>query len=199
MTDVDFLNRVRVFNRITDDIRGELRSQARFIGELVPNDTRLSVKAALTGNDRNDHFSFRTTATNTKPEIIVVGEQVRFRLLRQNGSVIADSAGNGVEKENYDKLTGGQLDLGRGQYTVQISRAPGSSESENRVYFLQLKAGKTIRRDFDTQERPAPRSQTINPLFATSSASLSYDTIIQGLDNFDNAIARRRTRAGLFV
>ncbi|NDG04861.1 MAG: hypothetical protein EB121_05885, partial [Alphaproteobacteria bacterium] len=107
---VDRVSEKFVLARSSVDERSETLANARYIGLLRNNFTRLNVASALdNANDREDNFSFSVQTKGTLGMAYTTNEEVnmRFRLLeRSTGRLIADSgAAEGSElKQRFDDL-----------------------------------------------------------------------------------------------
>ena len=158
------------------------RGLARYIGSLEEGRSKVSVNSALSVGDRSDFFRFRNTADgyvrirtgelvgndrNEGSELAKDGT-VHYQLLSQSGRVIADSnPETGSAYEAWQKLNSpDNLRLGKGSYTLQVSRGKEAINSKVYIYSLTLRSNvepitnsspESASREFLTSESPAPR------------------------------------------
>ncbi|QQR69285.1 MAG: hypothetical protein IPI58_00950 [Alphaproteobacteria bacterium] len=187
--DTDVYRNPLSYSQATEDVSGENILNARAIGTLTADRTRLTVVSALTNKDRVDHFSFRLSASTqvgltlttsrTDDESVVdtsTRPPVRVEVL-QNGRVIADSeATSGDLKTAYDKMRADKFDMAAGNYVLRTTRETGGDVSKSPSYAIQLSAGK-FSKDYDTVETPASEFQktSISTSTGTSIANMVGD------------------------
>lgn len=163
-TEIDFYNRPRVFNQTTSDVAGDSPQNARNIGDLQKDVSRLNLFGALTKNDLVDYFRFRVRGDGGATGMSYTADNsVRIELLeRRSGRLLADSEATfGDRKANWDNLQKGRLELGGGEYLIRITRGTGLSREEKPNYSLQLMMGDTYKNDYETIDRPPPRNSTL--------------------------------------
>lgn len=133
------------------------RQAASDIGILIKNTSRINVISTLNKGDPVDFYKFRVTNTGEAGIGTIGDDKLRFQILSKNGAVVADSGQeSGIERENYDKLTNGNLPLQAGEYVLRVSRKDGVSQREGVNYAAQLSMG-SFKKDYDTVARP-PRA-----------------------------------------
>lgn len=181
-----------VYNQQIKDVASEKRGDARYIGILDQNRTRLNVNSALTRRqDDLDVYRFRVTrggslglsATVVKDGQVAseLNGNIRIEILDRSSRVIADSkATSGSLKENYTKAQADQLQLKNGDYYVRITRDKSIPKTEAVQYSLQLRNG-IYREDFDTTETP-PTITT-----ATNSSALGISSMASQLNQYRNS------------
>lgn len=176
-----------VYNQKTKDIANEGRADARYIGLLDQNRTRLNINSALTRRqDDQDVFRFRVTrggklgigATVIK-EGAVSNERngdIRIEILDRSRRPIADSkATSGALKENYQKIQADKYELQNSDYYIRITRDKSIPKTEAVQYSIQLRNG-TFREDFDTLETPPTITRAVpNKVLATSTVAQQLD------------------------
>jgi len=168
-----------VLLRYTQDLGYDIRGLARYVGNLEEGRSKISVNSALSVGDRVDHFRFRVTAdqfvrirtgelVEEKQDENVLAKDglVRYQLLSPSGQVIADSEpSSGAGYEAWQKLIGDEnLKLGKGTYTLRVTRGPEAVNAKEYIYSLTLRSGvepitndtpELASREFLTTERPA--------------------------------------------
>lgn len=169
-----------LLSRFTQDLSNDFRGVGRYIGSLEQGRSKVSVNSTLSVGDRWDHFRFKVTG-NTERLRIRTGElvgkdgegkevandgSVRYQLLTISGRVLADSNPNAGEAyDAWTKLTSDDnLALGKGSYTIRVSRDREAVNSKEYVYSFTLRSGdspitndteESALREFLTTERPA--------------------------------------------
>ena len=175
-----------LLNRYSQDVGLDTRMLARYIGNLEEGRSKVSVNTSMPVGDTADHFRFRL-ATSQMVRFQsgeLVGEagrgievaedgSVRYQLLSASGRVLADSnPESGEAYESWVAFTGDEnLELGRGAYTLRVSRGPESINNEEYVYSFTLRSGvdpitadsaELASREFLTTERMAPAGATFD-------------------------------------
>jgi hypothetical protein len=172
-----------VLSRTATDVPNETRQQARYIGDVNDGTLRVDLSSALTKRDKEDFYRIRVTTSDTFVRLYALerisqngGEskdidpgQVRYQLLNSAGRVIADSDPSAGEAyKRYQDLIGDKnLQLGRGSYTLRVSRSATADASANYAYDLTIRgnwqplklgAADNSLRVYSTIETPAPAS-----------------------------------------
>jgi len=168
-----------LLSRYTQDLGFDTRMLARYIGNLEEGRSKVSVNSALSGGDREDFFRFRVVGDEflriSTGELI--GEDgagkelaedgaVRYQLLSASGTVLADSNPDSPNHDAWlDFTSETNLELGRGSYTLRVSRGPESANPAEYIYSFTIRSGiegitndtpESAFREFLTTERPAP-------------------------------------------
>ncbi len=183
--------RPRQFSRTTTDSADESFANARFIGELAKDKTRLAVVSALTRADPVDNYRFRVKASiaDKTVEFGLTGsfdsKQVRIQILEKNGKIIADSEAKfGDRKNNFEALQLSKLKLGTGEYILQVRRATGVLSREEPNYLIQMQSvGGKFREDYQTIERPQTRQLAAGVANTLSSADAANRMALQVANN----------------
>jgi hypothetical protein len=167
-------NSVQTLQAYVQDVPREKITDARYIGDLRPNQNRLNAFSLSADGDPNDYYRFNLKATGTIHLSMLVdsldsqGRVLKsetalglgIQLIQYHGAkpvVIADSApASGASYDLYTRLTGAQgAQLTVGKYVVQVYRQPDTSQTQNYFYSFQL-AGDRYYRDYDTIQQEAP-------------------------------------------
>lgn len=191
--------------RPSQDIAGETRYDARYVGNLDVGRSSIGIRSALTTDgDKMDQFRFRMlseanlvlSAGILQPAPLGSDNQsdpapegsTRIQLLGLGGRVIADSDPRaGSAYSAWQKLSSEKnLKLGRGDYTIKISRGPKANPALPYTYLISLRSGTqavdpaspdTSNRYFETIETPA------SPIAASTASADPVTGIFSGLVN----------------
>jgi hypothetical protein len=169
-----------VLLRYSQDIVNDTRIQARYIGNLEEGRSKVSVNSTLAAStDRVDHFRVRMISdgfvrirtgelVGDRGEGTEVAKDgtIRYQLLSASGRVIADSDPDaGAAFEAWEDLNSDtNLELGKGSYTLRVSRGKLSVDQQEYVYSFTFRSGETpvtdetpelASREFLTTERMA--------------------------------------------
>ncbi|MCC7427837.1 MAG: hypothetical protein IT557_13085 [Alphaproteobacteria bacterium] len=157
---------VQGFRKDTRDVAFDNAANARDIGILIRNDSRLNVVSSLARGDAVDVFRFRV-ATAGALRLGQIGDAaVRVQILTRAGVLVADNAPSAEARHQArfaafrsepppDGIEPGSNRIETGEYVLRISRiegGAGATEAKPRNYAIQLGMG-GYRRDFDTVER----------------------------------------------
>jgi hypothetical protein len=149
----------RQINRLTNDIATDTQKNARFIGNIKPGDSRVTLISQLSGKDKDtvDNFKFTMTKAGTIGLSSKSAPNVRIELLDKQGTVLADSgaADKSALKTAYDTLQSSKTSLDKGDYYLRVSRMPKSDATQSLSYNLQISAGSTggkYKEDYTTVE-----------------------------------------------
>ena len=168
-----------LLTRYSQDVAGDNRGLARYIGSLEGGRSKVSVNSSLSVGDRSDFFRFRVTdegfarirtgelvgnAQNEGTELAKDGS-VRYRLMTQSGRVLADSDPDSATFDEWQKLNSSDnLRVGKGSFTLQVSRGKDAIDSKAYIYSFTLRSNvdpvtddspETATREFLTTETPA--------------------------------------------
>lgn len=191
--------------RPSQDIANETRFDARYVGNLDTGRSSIGIRSALTTDgDKMDQFRFRMlneaylSLSDAVLQPSAPGSDVksdpapdgttRVQLLGLGGRVIADSDPRaGTAYANWHKLSSEQnLKLGKGDYTVKISRGPKSNPTTPYTYLVSLRSGSrpvdpaspdNSNRYFETIETPA------SPVAASTATADPVTGMFSGLVN----------------
>jgi hypothetical protein len=191
--------RVQTFQAYVQDIPKEKLADARYVGDLRPNQNRLNGFALSASGDSEDYFRFNLNYAGTvhlgmlvdsldKQRNVVQSETAQglgIQVIQYQGnshSVIADSNPSaGAAYTMYQQLSGADgSPLTRGKYVVRVYKEDGTPDTQEFFYSFQL-SGDRFSQDYDTiqQEAPAhpvPQSilnyLTINPVIGLLAASM---------------------------
>lgn len=185
--DKDPPRNIRGFHQDSEDVQADAPQTARDIGTLIRGKTRLNIVSALTQNDLVDFFSFKTAQAGKIGLSFTSDEGVHVQLIKPNGVIVADSEATlGDKADNYANLAAGRLQLDKGSYFLKVTRATGTDRSVKPNYAIQLSASRYYEQDYETVEKPTPKSATFYTPAATQSAAAlgSVLTLFNG-DFFD--------------
>ena len=145
--------KLKVWERNTRDIPLETRQQARYLGGVKLNNSRLNAFSSLKKGDVEDFFSFKSYSRGP----LRLGKNddpyLRVELMDTRGKVIADSdANSGKLFEKFLEFNGDGVDVEPADFYVRVSRLEGDANSSEHSYSIQLSMGDEVRHDFDTIE-----------------------------------------------
>lgn len=156
--------KIQTLTRTSFDVRNEVKVDARFVGALRTDQTRITVASALTSNDKQDLFRFQVQSGYGNFGLGVTGtEGVRVEILdRRTGRPVADSqAKDGTTLgDNYVKAQLGKLTLKRGDYILRVTRGDTLASTDKPNYVVQLTLGTKYKVEYDTIEKPAVKIDT---------------------------------------
>lgn len=190
---------VAEFRKDTNDVQVDNTLTARDIGTLKDQKTRLNLFSALQTGDAVDVFRFKVDQTaKTKIGLLLADPasdgKIRVQIFaRSTGRIVADNgAKDGDERDNFDKLESGALELKRGDYVLRISRQDGVDTrlKTSMSYALQLSQG-TFTQDFDTVEK-AKKTNAGDP-YGFGGVGVGTTNMIDGLTSaysFINSLPR---------
>lgn len=147
----------KAWSRVTADVHKEKLSDARDLGAVRLNNSRLNMFTSLKVGDEVDHFSF-WIQSNGKTRLGMTDDPyLRVELLDKQGKVLADSDANSGNElfGEYIKFNEDGLDLEKGKYYLRVSRNADAPQDEEKSYTLQLAMGDNFRNDYDTVEKKA--------------------------------------------
>lgn len=151
------VSQVKVFEKKTRDFAEDSLLNARDIGRVRLQYSRLNVFSALSKDDKEDNFKF---AVDTRGNLRLgkhADEEVRIQIFNKNRRVVADSKeGMGRASERFQRLltTDGEP-WEPGDYYIKITRMKLRDTETEHNYSLQLHMGSDFKRDFDTIEYKA--------------------------------------------
>jgi hypothetical protein len=192
-------NSVQTLTAYVQDVPKEKITDARYIGDLRPNQNRLNAFSLSRNGDANDYYRFNLKSTGTVHLGMLVdsldslgnviqsktAQGLGIQVIQYQGStptVIADSDPNsGASHDLYTQLTSAQgAQLNAGKYVVQVYRQPDTSQTQDYYYSFQLVGGRYYQ-DYDTVQQPPPDHPqppsildylTINPVVSMMAASI---------------------------
>jgi hypothetical protein len=190
-------SKVQTFQAYTRDVAKETLTDARYIGDLRPNQNRLNTFTLSTRDDPDDNYRFNLRFTGKVHLSLLVdqldaqrhviqsetakglGVQV-IQYLGSSHKVIADSdPAAGPAKKMYDQLAGDGAELTRGKYVVRVYRQSDASPQTDYFYSFQLSGGRYYQ-DYDTQEQEAevhPRKSLLEFLKINPAVMLMADSV----------------------
>ena len=175
-------------------------ADARYIGDLRPNQNRMNVFSMASTNDPEDYYRFNLNfGGNIHLSMLAdrldvnrnvvqsetakgLGIQViQFRGLSHR--VIADSNPNsGAAHEIYNQLTAGDgARLAAGKYVVRVYREQETSPNTEFFYSLQL-VGDRYHQDYDTIDREAPAHPPTKSKFELMTADPAVTLLALNMD-----------------
>lgn len=164
---------VKEYQKVVADPSGDEKlSDARDIGNLRLNHSRLNLVSSLDPKDNTDIYKF--TMVSPGPVRLGTGaipDTLRVEVMDAKGKVIASNDENG-DKAAYEKFMrmadDGDNGWARGDYYVKISRTDASDAKEKYSYAFQLQSGDDrFTHDYETIEQsfnPAKASSRSNPV-----------------------------------
>ena len=156
---------VQVFERKTRDVLEDILLNARDIGRVRLQSTRLNVFSALSEGDKEDNFKFAVDSRGNLRLGMNADEETRIQILNKRRRVIADSKeGMGRVSERFERLLSSEGEpLEPGGYYIKVSRLKARDTESEHNYSLQLHMGSGFKRDFDTIEFAAKSGQGTPP------------------------------------
>src|SRR5581483_2563186 len=192
-------NKVQTFQAYTQDVPKEKLTDARYIGDLRPNQNRLNGFSLASSGDPEDYYRFNLNYSGTvhlsmlvdsldQQRNVVESETAKglgIQLIQYQGAshtVVADSdPSSGPAYDLYQQLTGDDgAQLNSGKYVVRVYRDSDTPDTQEFFYSFQM-AGDRYYQDYDTMEQEAPEHPqpqsilnylTINPVVGLLAASM---------------------------
>lgn len=157
---------VQLWSKTTYDIHKEKLSDARDVGDVRLNNSRLNVFSSLKKEDKVDHFKFDIQSNGKFRIGMTDNPELRVELLNSRGKVIADGDANSGDAlfHKFLELNEDGLELDKGTYYVRISRKSTDPDKTEYTYSLQLSMGDTYIHDYDTLEKPP--AEAFDPMTA---------------------------------
>ena len=171
---------LKTWSRGTYDLHKEKLSDARDLGAVRLNNSRLNLFTSLKVGDEVDHFSF-WVQSNGKTKLGMTDDPfLRVEVMDKRGKVIADSDANNSDElfRKYLELNEYGLELKKDKYYIRVSRNADAPQDEEKKYSLQISMGDEVRNDYDTVEKPAtgtydPMQDALNRAAATVPARVA--------------------------
>ena len=136
----------------------------------------LQVSSTLTGSDTSEYYNFSLSGSNIKLDFHAATQSngARVVLYNSNGAVVADSAGNAFQKNNYILLTSGSgLAASSGDYSIKVTYAHGADTTKDLKYSMQLYSGNSYAVVYKNKVTAQPYDNTATgSVTATSDAKL---------------------------
>lgn len=162
--------KLKVWERRTRDIPLETRQQARYLGGVKLNNSRLNAFSSLKKGDVEDFFSFKSYSRGPLRLGKSDDPYLRVELMDTNGRVIADSdANSGKLFDKFLEFNGDGARVEPADFYVRVSRLEGDPNTTERSYSIQLSMGDEVRHDFDTIE--AAYTGSVDPIQAAMANS----------------------------
>lgn len=189
---------VQEFQKDTRDIKYENNVNARDIGQLTKDQTRLNVFSSLSKGDAVDLYRFKVTTKAATTLSILNATQadedkLHFQILNKaTGRVVADSdAKAGDAKKTYEGLRDGTFELPQGDYILRVSRANdiGNERNKEFSYAVQLSQG-LYSRDYDTIERAARATDDPYGVANVSEATTTLTSSLAGSVSFIQSLPK---------
>ena len=184
------VSQVKLFEKKTRDFAEDSLLNARDIGRVRLQYSRLNVFSALSKDDKEDNFKFAVDSRGNVRLGKNADDELRIQIFNKSRRVIADSKeGMGRASERFQRLLsddGEPLEIG--DYYIKVTRLkPLDTETEYN-YSLQLHMGSDFKRDFDTIEYKAEPGKQGTPPPVVVPAAVSMG---QGAANLLAAGMRR--------
>jgi len=166
-------DQVQAFVSRTHDLAKETIDDARFIGNMRPNQNQLNVFSLLSKDDEQDYYRFSLKTTGKvhmgmltdqldeqrKIKSFEMIDALHVQLIRIRGksqTVVADSDPKaGAANKSFQQFSGEGLTLGPDKYVVKVSRYAGTPSGTEFSYSLQL-GGDRHYQEYDTLDSEAP-------------------------------------------
>lgn len=152
---------VQTFQRKTQDVLDDSLQNARDIGRVSLQRSRLNVFSSVEVGDKEDNFKFAIDSKGSLRLGKSADDEVRIQIFNSARRVIADSKeGMGAATKRFQRLISTEGEpLDRGDYTVKVSRLKPKDTETKYNYSLQLSMGGSFKNDFDTLEYKAVPDQ----------------------------------------
>ena len=191
--------RVQTFQGYTKDVPKEKLADARYVGDLRPNQNRLNVFSLSARGDSQDYFRLNVKfagkvhlgmlvdSLDAQRQVVEskTAEGLGVQVIQYRGNshkVIADSDPNsGKAYELYNQLTGEGTRLTAGKYVVRVYRKPDTPDRQEFFYSFQL-VGDRYYQDYDTLQREAPAHPPTKSKFETMGANPAVLMLAQNMD-----------------
>ncbi len=191
--------RVQTFQHYAKDVPKEKLADARYVGDLRPNQNRLNVFSLAPRGDTQDHYRFNLKFAGKvhlgmlvdrldAQRQVVESKTARglgIQVIQYQGNsyrVIADSDPNaGKAYELYNQLAGDGARLTAGKYVVRVYRQDDTPANTEFFYSFQL-VGDRYYQDYDTLQREAPAHPPTKSKFETMGPNPAVIMLAQNMD-----------------
>ena len=207
---------VPTFQGFTQDVPNEKLTDARYVGDLRPNQNRLNVFSLASRGDPDDSYRFNLKSGGNVHLAMLVdsldaqrhvvesetAQGLGVQVLQYQGSsakVIADSDPNsGAANRMYNQLIGDGARLMAGKYLVRVYRRKDTSANAEFFYSLQL-VGDRYSRDYDTMQREAPAHPPTKSKLETMTIDPSVTMLAESMDPTLGAAMVAATRPATLI
>jgi hypothetical protein len=190
---------VQTFERYTKDVPKEKLSDARYAGDLRPNQNRLNVFSLAPRGDTQDHYRINVKfAGNVHLNMLVdsldaqrhvveskTAKGLGIQVIQYQGNspkVIADSdPESGTAYTRFTQLAGAGARLAAGKYVIRVYREASTPANQEFFYSLQL-VGDRYYQDYDTLQREAPAHPPTKSKFETMGPNPAVMLLAQNMD-----------------
>lgn len=183
--DFQYVERQAAFwEKQTRDVQNseERLSNARDIGLVNINDSRLNLITALHEGDTVDHFKFTATSRGEVQLTYAINEGVRIEVYNKLGTKLGDSSEEGTleftpielgDDEDSESYTPGAVfvTLDPGEYYIKVTRDSDVPTTEHLNYQLQLQMGDTYGNAYQVIETKAPSTSQLSSTSAATATA----------------------------
>ena len=147
---------VQTWSKKTYDVHHEKLTDARDIGAVRLNNSRLNAFSSLKKGDEVDTFKFDIQSTGPLRLGMTDNPELRVEIINSRGKTIADGDANSGDDlfKKFIDLNENGIELEKGTYYVRISRNSTDYKTTEYSYSIQLSMGDTYIHDYDTLEKP---------------------------------------------
>jgi hypothetical protein len=192
--------KVQTFQAYTKDVLKEKLSDARYAGDLRPNQNRLNVFSLAPRGDVQDHYRINVKfAGNVHLNMLVdsldgqrhvveskTAKGLGIQVIQYRGNshkVIADSdPDSGAAYATFTQLSGAGARLAAGKYVARVYREPDTPANQEFFYSFQL-VGDRYYQDYDTLQREAPAHPPTKSSFETMGPNPAVIMLAQNMDS----------------
>ena len=169
---------IKTWSKKTRDIHHEKLSDARDIGAVRINNSRLNVFSSLKKGDEVDHFKFDVQSNGKVRLGMTDNPELRVEILNSKKKIIADGDANSGDKlfKKFLEMNENGIDMEKGTYYVRISRKSTDPNKTEYSYSVQLSMGNTYINDYDTGENPPVKSY--DPLKAAMGGAVASGRVL---------------------
>jgi len=203
---------VQSFQAYVQDVPNEKIDDARYIGDLRPNQNRLNGFSLLTRNDTQDYYRFNlkfggnihlnmlVDSLDDQRQVVEseTAQGLGIQVIQYQGSshkVIADSdPDSGSLYDMYNQLSlGDGAQLKAGKYVVRVYRQQDTPQNQEFFYSFQL-AGDRFYQDYDTMQQEAPAHPPTKSTFELMTVDPAVTMLAANMDPTMGAAMAAATR-----
>ena len=147
---------VASWRKTSYDVHKEKMSDARDIGAVRLNNSRLNLFSSLKKGDEVDHFKFDIQSNGKTRLGMSENVELSVEVLNSKGKIVASSDANSGKEllGAFLEMNENGIELEKGQYYLRVSRISLNPDTTEITYALQLSMGDEVRNDYDTLEKP---------------------------------------------
>lgn len=149
------------------------------VGNLIRDQTQLSVAAALTKGDPADFYQFNVKTAGNLGIAVASDKGVRLQLLKPDGTIVADSEATfGDKATNYQELAKTALAVTPGTYVLKVTRQTGALNTDKPNYVIKIEQSNYYTKDYTTTQTPAAPANPYGGALAAANSANNLNTVL---------------------